>query len=221
MAQLAEAPSTFPVDAVSLDRLTVSPEDLGAVQAALDWAQDFLGSPHPGLGRKGPVCPYIGHSFDKRLLFVTSRPESSCTDSQLPGAVRAARHWFNELQQRAPVGHEHLVTVLVVLPRIDRSTSAELDELHRALKDEFVAEGLMIGQFHPQCQARGLWSPAFRPLQSPVPLLAIREMVPSDLPFLIGRAQHAEVYFERYAPAIPAHTRRFLIDCLVGTGGRP
>ena len=116
-----------------------------------------------------------------------------------------ARHWFAALQRSAPIGHEHLVTILVVLPRIDRSTSVELEDLHRTLKDEFVAEGLMIGQFHPHCEARGLWSPEFRPLQSPVPLLAIREMVPSDLPFLVSSTGHADVYFERYARSIPAH----------------
>ena len=77
----------------------------------------------------------------------------------------------------------------------------------------------MIGQFHPECQARGLWSAAFRPLQAPVPLLAIREMTSSDLPFLVGSADHADVYLERYARSIPAHTRRFLVDRVVGPVG--
>ena len=222
ITHLAPAPSTCPVDTASLGQLVVSAEELDAVQTALDWARDFLSAPHEGLGRKGPVCPYIRHSFDERLLFVTCRPERSCTDPELGDAVRAARHWFGELQRRAPVGSEHLVTIVVVLPHIDRSASIELDALHRSLKDEFVAEGLMIGQFHPHCQARGLWSAEFRPLQAPVPLLAIREMVPSDLPFLVGSAQHANVYFERYARAIPAHTRRFLVDLLVHQqGDRP
>lgn len=203
MTHLALASSTCPVDTASLDQLVVSAEDLDAVQVALDWARDFLSAPHEGLGRKGPVCPYIRHSFDERLLFVTCRPEGSCNDPELADSVRAARHWFGHLQSRAPVGSEHLVTIVVVLPRIDRSASIELDALHRSLKDEFVAEGLMIGQFHPECQARGLWSADFRPLQAPVPLLAIREMVPSDLPFLVGSVQHANVYFERYALGHP------------------
>ena len=69
---------------------------------------------------------------------------------------------------------------------------------------------------------RGLWSADFRPLQSPVPLLAIREMTSSDLPFLVGGADHADVYLERYARSIPVHTRRFLVDRLVAAdGGRP
>ena len=216
---LAAVPSTCPVDHRLLGGGGCTDGDAESVQLALEWARGFLGAPHEDLGRKGPVCPYIRHAFDEGLLHVTSRPETSCTDPRLREAVRTARHWFAALQRSAPIGHEHLVTILVVLPRIDRSTSVELEDLHRTLKDEFVAEGLMIGQFHPHCEARGLWSPEFRPLQSPVPLLAIREMVPSDLPFLVSSTGHADVYFERYARSIPAHTRHYLVDRLVRPNG--
>ena len=215
----AAPPSACPVDPGPSDLAGIPDEDLDAVRTAVEWVREFLAAPHADLGRKGPVCPYIRHSFDEQLVHVLSRPESSCTDPALHGAMSEARHTFAALQRRAPAGREHLVTVLVVLPRIDRTSSAALDELHRALKDEFVAEGLMIGQFHPECQARGLWSAAFRPLQSPVPLLAIREMTSSDLPFLVGSADHADVYLERYARSIPAHTRRFLVDRVVGPVG--
>jgi hypothetical protein len=125
-----------------------------------------------------------------------------------------AKQWFLELQRRAPEGKAHLVTVLSILPRIDRHDAAPLDALHAELKDEFVKDGVMIGQFHPTCGAAGLWDPEFRPLQSPVPLLAIRDMVSSDLPFLLGSPTHAATYFERFARGIPAHTRRFLIERL-------
>ena len=55
--------------------------------------------------------------------------------------------------------------------------------------------GLMLGQFHPLPPAEGgLWNPDFRPLRSPVPLLAIRQMVPSDLPFLTGEVEFLDSY---------------------------
>ncbi len=211
---LDTARSTRPVDAGSLDDLECSDADLEAVKEALTWAGEFLGASHADLGRQGAVCPYIRHSFGQRLLYVTSRPETECAGEELHVAVRSSMQWFTRLQERAPEGSEHLVTVLVVLPRIDRTSSTELDTLHASLKDEFVSQGLMIGQFHPRCEARGLWNPDFRPLRSPVPLLAIREMVPSDLPFLVDSGHHASTYFERYARSIPAHTRRFLVERL-------
>ncbi len=182
---------------------------------ALEWARSFLAGPHPDLGRKGPVCPYIRHSFDERLLHVTCRPDESCESPHLVAAVRTSHRWFAEIQRRTPEEIRHLVTVLIVLPRIDRSSAEPLNELHRVMKDEFVSQGLMIGQFHPACEAPGLWNPDFRPLRSPIPLLAIREMVSSDLPFLIGSPMHANAYLERFARSIPAHTRRFLVEQLM------
>ena len=215
MTDLVDLGSDQPVDTASLDRLACTDDDLQAVLTALEWARAFLASPHPDLGRKGPVCPYIRHSFDERLLHVTCRPDESCQSSDLVAAVRATHRWFAEIQRRTPEEIRHLVTVLVVLPRIDRSSAEPLNELHRVMKDEFVGQGLMIGQFHPACEAPGLWNPDFRPLRSPVPLLAIREMVSSDLPFLIGSPMHANEYLERFARSIPAHTRRFLVEQLM------
>ena len=215
VTRLAPAAATLPVDAGSLDRLACGVDELEAVTLALDWAREFLAVPHTNLGRKGPVCPYIQHSFDERLLYVSCSPETECASEDLIAAVRTARHWFTELQRRTPASKAHLVSLLIVLPHIDRSSSDGLNVLQRELKDEFVSNGLMVGQFHPRCEAPGLWSREFRPLQSPIPLLAIREMVPSDLPFLVGSALHASAYFERYAGSIPAHTRRYLVDRLV------
>jgi hypothetical protein len=51
--------------------------------------------------------------------------------------------------------------------------------------------GLMLGEFHANNESPGLRNPDFRPLRSPIPMLAIRHMVDSDLPFLIR---------ETYAP---------------------
>jgi hypothetical protein len=216
VTDLSTVRTTRPLAAASFDQLDATAEDLRAVHEALAWASEFLGSPNADLGRKGPVCPHIRNCFTQGLIYVTSRPETGCAGDDLRTAIRSAKAWFAPLQEQAPEGSEHLVTILVVLPRIDRTSSAGLDALHASMKDEFVSQGLMLGQFHPRCGARGLWNADFRPLQSPVPLLAIREMVASDLPFLVGSRAHASVYFQRYARAIPEHTRRFLVERLVG-----
>jgi hypothetical protein len=65
----------------------------------------------------------------------------------------------------------------------------------------------MIGQFHPKCDQPGLWNDDFRPLRSPIPLLAIRIMVPGDLPFLTGSDVHLAAYFARFAAGIPSELR--------------
>lgn len=42
----------------------------------------------------------------------------------------------------------------------------------------------MIGGFHQLNQSPGLHNPNFRPLRSPIRMLAIRFMIEADLPFL-------------------------------------
>jgi hypothetical protein len=59
-----------------------------------------------------------------------------------------------------------------------------VDVVQAACKDEFVQRGLMIGEFHALNQTTGLRSNTIFPLQTPVPCLAIRNMVPSDFAFL-------------------------------------
>jgi len=105
----------------------------------------------------------------------------------------------------------------VVLPGFDRTDSGPLDALQRRLKDSFVSEGLMVGQFHPRCEQSGLWNADFRPLRAPIPLLAIRRMVSSDLPFLVDSGHHMSSYFSRFAPDIPGHIRRILIARVLPT----
>ena len=66
----------------------------------------------------------------------------------------------------------------------DADAPAFIDAVQARLKPQFVADGLMLGQFHALNNEPGLHNQEFRPLRSPIPLLAIRFMVDSDLPFL-------------------------------------
>ncbi len=67
-------------------------------------------------------------------------------------------------------------------------TSKLIDSVQQKLKPLFVESGLMIGEFHKRNESPGLHNPNFRPLRSPIPLLAIRFMVEADLPFLLNAA---------------------------------
>lgn len=211
---VSSRPRCVPADGASPGRLDCSVEDFAAVRVALDWAKGSLGVADTGSGRPAPVCPFIPRSVEYGLLHVECRPEARCDDPALISAIRDSKRSFFDLLRQAPKGKARLVTNLVVLPRIDRTSSSDLDLLHADLKDEFVDSGLMIGQFHPKCDAPGWRNPRSRPLRSPVPLFAIRKMIPSDLPFLATNARHASAYFERFAASIPTPTRKFLVDRL-------
>jgi hypothetical protein len=97
--------------------------------------------------------------------------------------------------------------------------------VQQELKPDFVHEGLMVGQFYPGCREPGLWNRDFRPLESPIPLIAIRYMVSNDFPFLSSNASWIEVYLRRFAPAMPSQVRSTLakgfgIDAAPGVHSR-
>ncbi|HEY3941205.1 MAG TPA: hypothetical protein VGL60_01860 [Acidimicrobiales bacterium] len=190
--------------------------DASALATTYGWARRYLCSPHPELGRRGPVCPYTRSSLDNRLFFMSSVRHEHHQTGATRTVLNEFRQWFRDLQAETSEQLRYLVTILVILPRFDPESPAPLEALHREMKDDFVADGLMIGQFHPRCDVPGLWNESFRPLRSPLPMLAIREMVPSDLPFLVDDHLHADAYLRRYAPGLPSPVRQFVVDRIVG-----
>jgi hypothetical protein len=190
---------------------------LDEARETYDWARSFLCAPNPELGRRGPVCPHARASLETDLLHLGQVAH----DPDAAEATRAVVRRYGDgiLRRQTSVRPEstHLVCVVIMVLGIDPVDPGPLEQLQRELKPEFVARGLMIGEFHPGCNTRGVWNPEFRPMRSPHPLLAIRPMMPSDLPFLVGDAAYLETYLDRYSQAMPSHTRQFLIRRLMGT----
>lgn len=76
-------------------------------------------------------------------------------------------------------------TIVIAFPNVTADSATELiDGSQRELKTWFVAKGLMIGEFHERNRTPGTHNSKFFPNQSPIPALAIRHMVVSDLRFL-------------------------------------
>jgi hypothetical protein len=188
----------------------MAPPDIADLREITTWAVEFLTAPNQQLGRRGPVCPYTRLSMDNNCFLLAWAGGEHDVQS-IESMVDQYRRWFMELLERPEGAREHLLTILVVLPGFDRTDSGPLDALQSRLKDAFVREGLMVGQFHPHCAQSGLWNEDFRPLRAPIPLVAIRRMVASDLPFLLDSASHLSAYLNRFAPDIPSHVRRLLV----------
>lgn len=211
MRFLASDPSCYLVELGDLEQGTL-PEPAAAYCEPLEkivlWAREYLTRPHPLLGREGPVCPYAQASMDKMMFLLTVCPGREFDEEKVAETVMKYRDWFLEIEPRA--GAEAMFkTILILFPDLPLSEVPRLiDQTQDRLKREYVQKGLMIGEFHSlPPQKAGLWNPDFRPLNAPVPMLAIRHMVPTDFPFLKEERGLLAAYLDIYKDQIPVHIR--------------
>ena len=164
---------------------TLPPEH--PLSVTLRWVRTFLAEPDPMLGRKGAVCPFVPRSLQLGILWFATPPLASPTAE---GVAAVARDYVGAFLALEPSDGDTAAykSILLVFPGVSQEDAPELvDGAQAVLKPAFVDAGLMIGQFHAGNPEPGLHNPSSLPLRSPVPLLAIRWMVPTDLPFLAAR----------------------------------
>ncbi|MFN6562381.1 MAG: DUF6875 domain-containing protein [Nostoc sp. ChiSLP01] len=188
-------------------------EDLPYLIQILDWVKNFLGRPHPHLGRPGAVCPFVPHSVRSNNIRLAVIRTKDLYPEQIENIVKRYRDIFLEMdvkEQESKISK----AFLLIFPDIHiEDASKTIDSIQQKLKPLFVESGLMIGEFHKRNQSPGLHNPDFRPLRSPVPLLAIRFMVEADLPFLQSpadphlRIRYLEAYLKRFAHKFTDETR--------------
>lgn len=184
-------------------------EDLKAMRETVRWAKEYLCEPHPDLGRKGPVCPFVQTSMEQGLFLMAICRYSPLSIEKASSILMKYRDWFLEITPRS--GSEAQYKSILVLFPVE---SAEdiwniIDATQAKLKPEYVSRGLMIGEFHPGPPRRpGLWNPDFRPLFSPIPMLAIRHMVPTDFPFLKDDPRFVAAYCDRFGRNVPPHLQQ-------------
>ena len=154
----------------------------------------YLSAPHPDLGREGPVCPYTRPAMEASALFVAMDTSRSITGPTLRQHARLMLREFHGI----PTRKERLKCLLFVFPNLGELQFGLIDETQKAMKVEFVMNGLMIGQFHPKCEEPGLWSSRFRPLKAPIPMLAVRHMAITDIAFLVSIDDCLAEYLRRF-----------------------
>ncbi|HXB22281.1 MAG TPA: hypothetical protein VNV88_12910 [Candidatus Solibacter sp.] len=167
-----------------VDRNCDPTSPLGCV---LNWIRGFLARPHPQLGRPGSVCPFVPIALGLDTIWMAEVAETTPSFERISAIITDYRNVFLETEPTS--GPEAInKAFLVVFPSLGANGAdgaAAIDKVQASLKRYFVEMGLMLGEFHAANESPGLRNPDFRPLRSPIPMLAIRHMVESDLPFLI------------------------------------
>lgn len=132
--------------------------------------------------------------------------------------VTKYREWFLELEPVAGREAEYK-TILILFPDLAPARAPDvIDTIQAALKPEFIAQGLMIGQFHADCEEPALWNRDFRSLRSTIPLLAIRYMVRTDAAFLTKDAGSLAAYLRRFGQDVPSKLQSGVRDAALRLG---
>jgi hypothetical protein len=155
----------------------------------VDWCENFLGQPSGLVGRSGNVCPFVPEAMMRaslRFATVALRKRGAEAVAEIAEMIDACREHFLAREQMD--GKIDIFGAMVVIfPDVTSEEAATvIDPLQRNLKPSFVPKGLMLGEFHPHSARPGLRNRYFCPLRSPIPLLAIRHMVESDVDFLMA-----------------------------------
>jgi hypothetical protein len=170
-----------------ISEIDQSCDSSSSLRRVLDWIRGFLARPHPQLGRHGSVCPFVPAALELDTIWMAEVAEATPSFERISSIINGYRNAFLETEPKS--GAEAInKAFLVVFPSLTASgaeDAAIIDKVQSSLKRQFVEVGLMLGEFHATHEGRGLRNPDFRPLRSSLPILAIRHMVESDLPFLM------------------------------------
>lgn len=157
------------------------------------WLTDYVCRPHPQLGRDGAVCPFVEPAARGGTMQLHTRTglAAACGD-ELRALVRETARTFRSTPWART--NPTMRCLILVLPDLPQSHWHQLDSVQAELKPELAGDGLMLGQFHPDCPEPAARNPGFPISRSPVPLLAMRNMALHDVLFL----HHDPELFHQY-----------------------
>lgn len=180
------APSLMPL----LSWKNSSAKELNSIKK---WITEFLCSPHPSLGRSGDVCPLTKEAINKDSIFFTLDKSLNLDKKSEMKKITSQIRLFKELKT---ANAEIYKVIINAYPYIKETEYYKIEIIQNELKPLFVEEGLMIGQFYPGCKEKGLWNDNFFPLDSPIALLAIRNMAITDIAFLMSNDTFVKKYLD-------------------------
>jgi hypothetical protein len=181
-------------DVTSTEFLSGQPaERARALGDMTNWTRSFLMRDNAELGRDGNVCPFtsMGARMDT-LRFGAS-------DAGAPDAERIRSEILEIFGQFDEIPHPRKMgiyrAIMIAYPNCSDANGIEtLSAVQKSLRFLSFRKTRMIGVFYPQSDATGLWNPHFRPLRSPLPIIALRTLVIQDAAFVLRHPLLAPAY---------------------------
>ena len=173
--------------------------DLAALRTVADWIKGFVARPHKDLGREGPVCPFVPEGLERKTLWLA--PEH-IADRSVPDVVQLIKGYKTQFQHAQPIegdgtNYKVIVVVFTDLPA-DRAQGLLDDVVQQLAVPSYVEDGILFGPFYQGNKGTALYNSNFRPFQSPVPFLFVRQGVISDWKFFLDNDDWLNRWAHRY-----------------------
>lgn len=164
-----------------------------------NWFNDYLSQSHNEIGRKGNVCPFVRSALNANTIAMETFKYDTKSDS-LESLCKLMRYQVQRfLTTRWPEGKKAIAALVTVIVDFPEEHGVLLDEAQRRVKAEAVRNGVMLGQFHPNCAEPAVLNPSFQVSRSPEALFAIRHMAMHDILFLHSDPEMFAEYQKRFS----------------------
>jgi|SRR5437588_2843771 len=184
-----------------MDNAFLSPRYLKIANELMEWAQSYLMADEPNIRRPGTnqeVCPFVRASIENDSLYMAFHPE---VNGQRDEPIQRIMYEYIDIFKETPPfdpAERKKKALLIIFPEIPPERTYVLDIVHAKIKSRFVHSGLMAGQFHQNCDERGIYNRGYRVSISPYPLIAVRHMALHDIIFLKENEDWFKAYNIRY-----------------------
>ncbi|WP_139063499.1 DUF6875 domain-containing protein [Streptomyces zinciresistens] len=150
---------------------------------AMEWLDEFVTQPHPRLGRPGAICPRLSPALRRNLVHLVAVRTGT---GSLDEAVDTGHALAGLYQELFPDSESFRAgALLAFFPGLPPEAATEfIDDGHARLRMDFVARGLMIGEFHPLSTVTSVRNPDLEVMRCPVPMFAVRALTRHDVLFL-------------------------------------
>jgi hypothetical protein len=173
--------------------------DLDALHAVADWIKTYVVRPHEDLGRAGPVCPFVPGALERKTLWLA--PEQIAGQG-VPHVVELMNGYKSLFLNAEPTdgddaNYKVIVVVFTDLPA-DRAQGVFDDVLQQLAVPSYAEDGIAYGPFYQGNEATAIYNSSFRPFQSPVPFLFVRQTVISDWKFFLDNEDFLNLWARRF-----------------------
>jgi hypothetical protein len=160
--------------------------DLSALRAIADWIKTFVVKPHMDLGRAAPSVPScLGH-WNARSFWLAPEQIADRGDPDVVELVRGYKRLLLETQTTGGDDADYKVIVIVFTDvPADGARGVFDDVLQHLAIPSYADDGILFGPYYEGNEATAIYNSSFRPFQSPVAFMFVRQGVVSDWKFFL------------------------------------